>query len=77
MEENKTFLQLKNINTSSGTYVMGVDTTDPMENAYVLGYWQEGVFTVILDKSEPSSVEFNEEVKNLAKYFNAKIYTEK
>lgn len=48
MEENKIFPQLKNINISPRTYVMGVITSDSTENAYVLGYCQEGVFTVIL-----------------------------
>lgn len=68
--------QLKYVKANPIKYVLGVDTSNSMSNAYCLGFWQAGEFTYILDKSEPESAEFTKEIENLSKYFNAAIYKE-
>lgn len=52
-------------------YIMGVDTVDKDVNVYCLGKKVGGTFEIILTKTMYNKEEFNQEVENLTKYFNA------
>lgn len=55
-------------------YVMGVDTYDKNAFAYCFGRKVDGVFEIMLSKTMRDENEFNQEVENLAKYFNADVF---
>lgn len=55
-------------------YVMGVDTYDKDALAYCFGRKVDGVFEIMLSKTMRDENEFNQEVENLAKYFNADVF---
>lgn len=52
-------------------YIMGIDTYDKETMAYCLGIKKDGFFEVLLAKTMNDEKEFNEEVQNLVKYFDA------
>lgn len=53
-------------------YFIGVDTEDKIL-AYCFGRIVDGVFEILLSKCMKNETEFNQEVDNLAKYFNANV----
>lgn len=56
-------------------YVMCVDRYDKNSLAYCFGKKIDGVFEILLTKTmrDRDKTEFNQEVENLAKYFNANV----
>lgn len=54
-------------------YFMGVDTYDKEMNAYCLTRRVDGATEVLLSKVIKDENDFEKEVENLAKYFNAKV----
>ncbi len=64
---------LKCLSIPQVEYVVGIDTYDEKANAYCLVRAIDGNKEVILSKTVIDPKEFQEEVDNLAKYFNAKI----
>ena len=50
---------------------MGINTYDKETMAYCLGIKKDGFFEVLLAKTMNDEKEFNEEVQNLVKYFDA------
>ena len=69
----------KLVNTLKGkkpTYIIGVDTYDKRTLAYCLCKKVEGEMEVLLAKTMNREAEFKQEVKNLSKYFDAKIIGE-
>jgi len=54
-------------------YFMGVDTYDKKRNAYCLTRRVDGTTEVLLSKVIKDENDFEKEVENLAKYFNAKV----
>jgi hypothetical protein len=54
-------------------YFMGVDTYDKEMNAYCLTRRVDGVTEILLSKVIKDENDFEKEVENLAKYFNAKV----
>ena len=56
------------------TYTIGVDTWEIP--TYCLVRNQDGIVTTLLLKQMKDRDKFDEEVKNLSKYFNAEIYRE-
>ncbi len=62
----------KNINTVNQKYHIGIDTYDKDNLAYCLTRTIDKVTEVLLLKRMKDETAFNEEVDNLAKYFNAK-----
>lgn len=58
-------------------YYIGVDSCDGV-NSYCLGYkTPSDFFQIVLAKKSTDSASFNEEVANMAKYFDAEIVTSK
>lgn len=57
-------------------YVIGVYTCDQNALAYCFGRKVDGVFEIILAKTMRDEKEFQQEVENLAKYFNASVFSE-
>ena len=57
-------------------YYIGVDTSDNEMCAYCLGREVNGVFELLLTNVRADKNEFEEEVRNLAQYFNADITRE-
>ena len=57
-------------------YYMGIDNYDKNNPAYCLTRMLNGVAEVLLCKVVHGEKEFNEEVNNIAKYFNAIKITE-
>jgi len=55
-------------------YFMGVDTYDKKMNAYCLTRRVDGVTEILLSKVIKEENDFEKEVENLAKYFNAKVF---
>ena len=55
-------------------YVIGVDAYDKDALAYCFGRKVDGVFEIMLAKTMRNENEFNQEVENLAKYFNADVF---
>ena len=61
---------------SQARYYIGVDACDGV-NSYCLGYkTPSDFFQVVLVKNSTDLASFNEEVANLAKYFDAEIIRE-
>ena len=56
-------------------YVMGVDTYDKDALAYCFGRKVDGVFEIMLSKTMRNEDQFKQEVENLAKYFNADVFS--
>lgn len=56
-------------------YMIGVDTFNKDALAYCFIRKVDGVFEIILDKTMRDEKEFNQEVENLVKYFDATLYT--
>ena len=57
-------------------YVMGVDTYDKDALAYCFVRKVDGVFfEIMLSKKMRDEKEFKQEVENLAKYFNADVFS--
>ena len=56
-------------------YVMGVDTYDKDAHAYCFGRKVDGVFEIMLSKTMRDEDQFKQEVENLAKYFNADVFS--
>jgi len=54
-------------------YFMGVDTYDKKMNAYCLTRRVDGIIEILLSKVIKDENDFEKEVENLAKYFNAKV----
>lgn len=54
-------------------YFMGVDTYDKEINSYCLTRRVDGVIEVLLSKEIKDENDFEKEVENLSKYFNAKV----
>lgn len=54
-------------------YFMGADTYDKEMNAYCLTRRVDGVIEVLLSKVIKDENDFEKEVENLSKYFNAKV----
>jgi hypothetical protein len=57
-------------------YYIGVDNYDKENNAYCLSRHWEGNIEILQSKVIKDEVEFEKEVENLSKYFNAKIIKE-
>lgn len=55
-------------------YAMGVDTYDKDALTYCLSRKVDGVVEILLCKTMSDETEFNQEVENLAKYFNADVF---
>lgn len=55
-------------------YAIGVDTYDKEHLAYCLVKELNGVSEILLLKTMSNESEFNQEVDNLAKYFNANVF---
>lgn len=66
----------ENLEFSKPTYMIGVDNTDKRYLSYCLARDINGIFEVLLSKSMTDDSDFEEEVENLAKYFNAEIVKE-
>jgi hypothetical protein len=65
---------LDKITIKHPNYTLGVDTYDKKSFAYCLSSKKvSGEFEVLLCKTMTNEEEFNQEVANLAKYFNADI----
>ena len=56
-------------------YVIGVDTLDKDALAYCFGRKVDGVLEIMLSKTMRDEKEFKQEVENLAKYFNADVFS--
>lgn len=56
-------------------YLIGIDTYDKDALAYCFGRKVDGVFEIMLAKTMRDENEFKQEVENLAKYFNADIFS--
>lgn len=54
-------------------YFMGVDAYDKKMNAYCLTRRVDGITEILLSKVIKDENDFEKEVENLAKYFNAKV----
>jgi hypothetical protein len=54
-------------------YIMGVDTYDKDALVYCFGRKIDGVFEIMLTKTMRNETEFNQEIENLVKYFNAEV----
>ena len=54
-------------------YFMGIDTYDKKMNAYCLTRRFNGITEILLSKVIKDENDFEKEVENLAKYFNAKV----
>ena len=54
-------------------YFMGVDTYDKEMNAYCFTRRVDGVTEILISKVIKDENDFEKEVENLAKYFNAKV----
>ena len=58
-------------------FYMGVDTYDKHCHAYCLFVYKRGSEPeIVIAKAMTDTAAFHEEVKNLAKYFNAKVWEE-
>lgn len=55
-------------------YIIGVDTYDKDALAYCLSRKVDGVIEIILLKTMRNEKQFEEEVQNLSKYFNAEVF---
>lgn len=55
-------------------YAMGVYTYDKNTLSYCLSRKVDGVVEILLCKTMRDETEFNQEVENLAKYFNADVF---
>jgi len=55
-------------------YFMGVDSYDKKMNAYCLTRRVDGITEILLSKVIKDENAFEKEVKNLAEYFNAKVF---
>lgn len=75
-EINRSVFKLDNVIPKEVKYVIGVDTYDENNNAYCLGRIIDEKPEIILVKNIRNKTDFDEEVKNLSKYFNAQIYKE-
>jgi hypothetical protein len=53
-------------------YIIIVDVSDKDLKTYCFGMVNDGVFEILLSKVIEDSEEFEQEVSNLTKYFNAK-----
>ena len=56
--------------------IISISTTDKKCLTYCLARDINGIFEVLLSKSMTDDSDFEEEVENLAKYFNAEIVKE-
>lgn len=65
------------LDVKKAEYVIGVDTYDKDALAYCLGRRVDGVFETLLSRTMSNESEFNQEVQNIAKYFNAEIISDK
>ena len=64
---------LDKIKGDAPTYSIGVDTYDEKSLAYCFCKHLDGKVEILLAKTMRSKKDFKEEVRNLSKYFNAKI----
>lgn len=67
---------LDKIKGNAPIYSIGVDTYDEKSLAYCLCKHLDGKTEIMLAKTMRSKKGFKEEVSNLSKYFNAKIFRE-
>lgn len=67
---------LDKIKGDAPTYSIGVDTYDEKSLAYCFCKHLDGKVEILLAKTMRSKKDFKEEVGNLSKYFNAKIFGE-
>jgi len=67
---------LDKIKVDAPTYSIGVDTYDENSLAYCFCKHLDGKVEILLAKTMRSKKDFKEEVSNLSKYFNAKIFGE-
>ena len=67
----------KNTTTTKPYYALGVDTYDKNSLAYCLTRKIDGNIEILLCKKMKDEIEFEQEVKNLAKYFNADTFRER
>ena len=63
--------QLEKLKTKPCTYAIGVDTYDKKSFSYCVARKCDGITEILLAKTMKKEIKFNEEVKNLMKYFNA------
>ncbi len=61
--------------TKKPYYAMGVDTYDKDALSYCLSRKIDGVVEILLCKTMRNENEFKQEVENLAKYFNADVFS--
>lgn len=73
----KLFKRLEKLRKENPEYVIGVDLNDEGASGYCLVKKIGKTMTVLLCKGINDKDEFELEVNNLAKYFNAKIIREK
>jgi hypothetical protein len=66
----------ENLSVEQPKYFICADTVDKDVSAYCLAKTYNGEFHFILTKRMRSGKEFDEEVANLAKYFNAEFVKE-
>lgn len=71
--DNKLMSKARKIKTN---FYIGIDTYKGSPNCYCLSKDTNGVIEILLAKQIWSEEEFNTEVKNLSKYFNATIIKE-
>jgi len=67
---------LDKLKGSAPSYSIGVDTYDKESLAYCLCRHMDGKTEILLVKTMRSKKRFKEEVNNLSRYFNAKVFRE-
>ena len=70
---NKELLELAISTVRRVDYVIGVDATDKNSQSYCLARVVQGESEIILMNLMTDEKDFEEEVANLTKYFNAKV----
>jgi len=68
--------KLINLGNKHPKFYIGVDTYDEKKCAYCMVVKTDDEQRIILAKTIPDKKQFEEEVNNLAKYFNAQIIKE-
>lgn len=72
--ENKTFnIDPSKHHTEEPKFYIGIDTYDKGANSYCLTREVNGVVEIINIKTIRDEKQFQEEIENIAKYFNCKI----
>ena len=66
---------LEKATTKQPEYAVCVDTYDKEALAYCFVRKVDGVVEIMLAKTMRNGKEFKQEVENLSKYFNAKVFT--